>query len=360
MILQGTSPALDNALDSCRLVPGLDYGAGLRGNSMGYPGPDPQPLKRPGKVRMAVLGDSFAVGPVVPFADNYVTLLERHLPATEVLNFGVSGAGPREYAYLLKRDVLRFQPDLVLVSIFVTNDVMEVLPTPRRLDPRQHCLYWLCRRCLRRATAVSWTDPAGSDALLAHRIATGTLSPESFAEIEAYRLAVCQVPAPSGVEKKWQCALQDLEAVIKLCRREKTGVAFVLIPDEAQADPSSLDLVRQGADLEVERLDLQLPQRRLREFCRRQGVPCLDLLPAFAGRTGLYVQRNTHWNREGNHLAAREIAQWLGATGIAGISPPASSRQPPAPENTVPNPGYSARETLQDRLPQTAAPSPPP
>jgi hypothetical protein len=328
-VLQGGAPALDNALNSCRLVPGLDYGAGLRGNRFGYPGPDPEPTKRPDVLRIAALGDSFAVGPVVPFADNYVTLLEARLPGTEVLNFGVSGAGPREYAYILGRDVVRFHPDLVLVSVFVTNDVVEILPTPRRLDPRQHCLYWLARHCL--CTPTPCENQPGSEALLAHRIATGTLSPESFAEIETYRLSVCQFPVPKGVEKKWQRALQDLTALIKLCRGQEIRVAFVLIPDEAQVDPSSFEIVRRAGVLDVQHLDIELPQRRFREFCRQQGVPCLDLLPAFAGKTGLYVQRNTHWNRAGNHLAAQEIARWLSATGLAGVTPPASSRRPPVP-----------------------------
>jgi hypothetical protein len=329
--LQGTSPLLDNALDTCRLLPGLDYGAGLRGNNLGYPGPNFVPVKSPNVARIAALGDSFAVGPVVPFADNYLTLLQGLLPETEVLNFGVSGAGPREYAYILKRDVLRFHPDLVLVSLFVTNDVVEILPAPRRLDPRQHCLYWFARRCFRAASRTPRPEVLDPDGLLAHRIATGTLSPESFAQIEEIRLAVCQVPPPSGIEKKWQRALDDLDDLIRLCRTHEIRVAFVLIPDEAQADPSSREIVRRHAHLEVERLDLSQPQRRFREFCAHRGVPCLDLLPAFAGKTGLYLQRNTHWNRAGNHLAAREIAQWLSNTELAGLTRLASSRQPPAP-----------------------------
>src|SRR6516164_4575775 len=83
----GTSLVLSDTLDACRLTPGQDYGGGLRGNALGYP------------------------GPVVPFADNYLTVLAASLPDGEVYNFGVSGAGPREYQAILQRDVWTFQPD---------------------------------------------------------------------------------------------------------------------------------------------------------------------------------------------------------------------------------------------------------
>ena len=52
-------------------------GAGLRGNGLGYSGHEFQQEKRPGVLRIAALGDSFALGPAVPFAANYLTLLER-------------------------------------------------------------------------------------------------------------------------------------------------------------------------------------------------------------------------------------------------------------------------------------------
>src|SRR5262249_57858134 len=95
---------------------------------------------------VAALGDSFAVGPAVPFAENYLTLLETRMRAIEVYNFGVSGCGPREYLVVLRGDVWTYQPDLVLVSIFVGNDITEALPTPRYLDPRGHSLFLFATR----------------------------------------------------------------------------------------------------------------------------------------------------------------------------------------------------------------------
>ena len=94
--LGGGSLLVSSTLDAHRLTPGRDYGDGLRGNSLGYPGREFRCAKGQGVCRIAALGDSFALGPAVPFTDNYLTQLEKTLPGVEVYNFGVSGAGPGE------------------------------------------------------------------------------------------------------------------------------------------------------------------------------------------------------------------------------------------------------------------------
>ncbi len=299
---------LSSTLDAHRLRPGQDYGAGLRGNALGYPGPTIAPEKAPGSLRIAALGDSFAVGPAVPFAENYLTLLQKALPGAEVCNFGVSGAGPREYRAVLARDVWPLRPDLVLVCVFVGNDITEALPTPRYLDPRGHALYLLCQRgwllaCERRR------QPASGP--IADRLGTSPLSEQTFRAIEARRLAVCLTPPAAGLEAKWRRALGHLNCLIADCRRHGVPVAFVLIPDEFQVNSAVLDNALRDAKMERATCDLDLPQRRLRAFCAARAVPCLDLLPAFRQATDTYAPRDTHWNVRGNRLAAAEIANWL-------------------------------------------------
>lgn len=298
----------DNALATVRLIPGLDYGGGLRGNRLGYPGRDWTTDKPPGVFRIAVLGDSHLVGPVVPFADNFLTLLEQSLPQSEVLNFGVSGTGPREYRQILRQDVWPFRPDLVLVCVFVTNDVTDQLPTPRHFDPRQHALY--CLLTGGRPKPIDST-PELAAAAFAERLRAGTLAGESFCEVEAQRLAVCLDPEPPGLDKKWRRCLDDLDGLLADCRGHQAPAVFVLIPDQGQADPQARQDVFRSGVLDPARFDLDRPQRRFMAFCDERGVPCLDLLPAFCDRAGLYQPRNTHWNIAGHHRAAERLAAWL-------------------------------------------------
>jgi len=304
------SPFVVNAaVEGYRLSPGRDYGAGLRGNALGYPGPEFQHDKRPGVYRIAALGDSFAIGPAVPFADNYLTLLERSVPRVEVYNFGVSGTGPREYLSILRRDVWTFQPDLVLVSVFVGNDITESLATPRHLDPRQHALYLLCQRSWR----LWWGSGHGdrTEAGAFDRCKTPALAPEAFHEIEARRLAVCLRPVPASVEKKWQRVLAYLEGIIGDCRQHGVPLAVVLIPDEFQVNPRVLADALADAGVGTGAVDVGLPQGRLRGFFLQRHVPCLDLLDAFAQARDTYAPCDTHWNICGNQLAAEQLRKWL-------------------------------------------------
>jgi hypothetical protein len=305
----GVSPLIEDTMDAYRLTPGYAYGSGLRGNALGYPGRDFQLDKEPGRFRVAALGDSFAVGPAVPYADNYLNLLEAEHPGTEVYNFGVSGIGPREYLTILRRDVWRYRPDLVLLSIFVGNDITESMATPRHLDPRQSATYLLLTRGWRLVRA-RW---AGSEPIAgAGEQACPTGLPEStFFEIESRRLEVClRLPTPA-LEKKWKSALVYLSEVAAECRRHHVPLGTVLIPDEFQVNSAVLAQALKCRGLERDNVDLKMPQRRLLDFFADQAVPCLDLMPAFATEVDTYAPRDTHWNVQGNHLAARRIRQWL-------------------------------------------------
>jgi len=319
----GQSWLLQNSLDSYRLQPGRDYGAGLRGNALGFPGPEFERQKRQGVLRIAALGDSFAVGPAVAFEDNYLTLLGKALPHAEVYNIGVSGTGPREYRLLLSQHVWEYNPDLVLVSIFVGNDVTEWLATPRQMDPRQSALYAFLHRGWRMLRERSRQIPSNAEP--ADRFRSEGLSPETFCEIEGRRLAICLAERLPGLEQKWQRALGYLEQMIEDCRGRQVPIAIVLIPDEFQVNPGVLAEALDAARLSRSDVDLALPQRRLRAFCADRDVPCLDLLPIFAGKTDTYAPRDTHWNKQGNYLAARSLAAW------PVINQLASSPRPPAP-----------------------------
>ena len=61
----------------------------------------------------------------MPHALHYTTLAEGLLGGVEVYNAAVINAGPREYRRLLETDVLPLAPKLVVVSLFVGNDLAQ-------------------------------------------------------------------------------------------------------------------------------------------------------------------------------------------------------------------------------------------
>lgn len=303
--VRGRSPLVENSVDAQLLVPGRDYGRGLHGNALGFPGPDFPLSRRPNVARVAVLGDSFAVGPAAPYEDNFLVRTEREIEGVEILNFGVSGTGPREYLTVLRRHVWAFEPDVVVVCFFIGNDVTETLATPRHLNPRQSQVLLFLQRAYLAATRSSALPGLGA--------AAATMSDETFASVEARRLEVCLRAPQAGLEKKWRAALGYLDAIGAECRDRRAILSIVLIPDEFQTNPSVLRQASMRAGRTTVQLDLEAPQRKLKAFCAERGWPCLDLLPALRGKSDAYAPRDTHWNSEGNRLAARELTPWLAA-----------------------------------------------
>src|SRR5581483_7407084 len=71
---------------------------------------------------VASIGDSFSYG-VVPHAFHFTTVAEEALPGVQIYNMGYPGLGPTDYLYLLQRRALPLQPDLIVVNLFVGNDI---------------------------------------------------------------------------------------------------------------------------------------------------------------------------------------------------------------------------------------------
>ena len=119
------------------LVPGKqgwyrkEGNAYIRINSHGYRGPDFSVEKPDNVIRIAVLGDSMVEARQVNFADTAWQRLEKLVPTCsdlsgkrlQVLNFGVGGYGTTQELLTLRRDVLRFQPDIVLLVVAAFNDI---------------------------------------------------------------------------------------------------------------------------------------------------------------------------------------------------------------------------------------------
>ena len=104
----------------------------LRTNRFGFRGADWSEQPASDRMRIAVLGDSFV--DFSNLADEHVltSVIEEHLAAcpalannrAEVLNFGVSGYGTAQQYLMLQQQVASFRPNLVLLALYVGNDVM--------------------------------------------------------------------------------------------------------------------------------------------------------------------------------------------------------------------------------------------
>jgi lysophospholipase L1-like esterase len=116
--------------DVCVRLRSSEYDQVLRTNDRGFVGPDVAASKPPGEFRIVVLGDSYTAGGQVPYEQNYTALLEQRLHASgygqvRVVNAGIGGCGTFCQAGVLRENVAFMQPDLVIVSVFLGNNIVE-------------------------------------------------------------------------------------------------------------------------------------------------------------------------------------------------------------------------------------------
>lgn len=315
------------ALAAARPVPGT-FHFGERLQSGGY---FDDPFEAPDSDThvVAVLADSFGLG-VVPRDDHFVQRTEDALRAStdaetaarrvRLHNFGIPGIGLAEHAIILEEEALGFDPVLVVLCVFVGNDIHE---GNRFGDPERRRRYalqeWVIFGLVARVSAWFEVDARDRRSLsslgrspgAAGAVATAldpeqaTLSPARFRAIERHRFGLLHRDDPA-MRRAWFHFFAGLEWF-----HERLGprLLVVLIPDEFQVNDA---LFRELSDAEglagvVERAG---PQRRILEFCEHAGIDCLDLLPVLrraerGGRT--YQLRDTHWNARGNAVVATEL-----------------------------------------------------
>ncbi|MDJ0847490.1 MAG: hypothetical protein QNK04_03810 [Myxococcota bacterium] len=340
LLASGSDPV--RRMDALRLSPGEPY-FGFPANSGGYY--DVEFTRGgPNTLVVAVLADSFGVG-VVPYRFNFVTVAEDLLrerlghryERIELQNFAVSGVGLNEQAFLLEREVLRWRPDRVVLTVFVGNDI-HVDPRFGETEARDRrsllrwriwgvpgSLWLLAKEGARAtpATGMARSGEAAPEHVRDPARESPTYRPETFLRLESRRFEVCDPDSPD-TEAAYQALFRGLAHF-----HERLGdrLLVLVVPDEFQVnDALHAELVARAPQRAAWPRDR--PQQRIAGFCRRQGIACLDLLPALRHaerRARTYHLRDTHWNARGNAVAGRALAGALAEGLGAATSPPAAS-----------------------------------
>jgi hypothetical protein len=330
---------------------GLAY---VRISSAGLRDVEHAAAKPPGRLRIAVLGDSCAEALQVPLEQTFWKLLERQLascPATrgraiEALDFGVAGYGTAQELLTLRHQVWRFQPDVVLLAFYPGNDVRNNA-RPLEQDPLRP--YFTLGADGSLALDDAFRAAAG------YRLRQGLAGQLAYAAYDRLRLlqlakqgkgvvdgwigaakartkeegeALQELGLDNAVyspprNQDWRAAWNVTEAMIAAMRDEAAdhrvpfGVVVLTTGMQVHPDPAVRAAFMRKLGVE----DLFYPGRRLEGFGRKGGIPVLDLGPplrqlAVEEHVYLHGSANTapgegHWNKRGHAAAAPLIAGWL-------------------------------------------------
>lgn len=320
------------------------------------------------RLRVLILGDSFMAS--LSGADLVDSLYALLAPAgVHILNSATAGAGPVEYVAALRRQGARFRPDVVLLSYYVGNDLLDVgcdgdldaqlLATRspalwkrtyvaqfvrERVQARYPgqvlfeglapgLRWWVAavearRRAAEPAAAPSPGDPSTAqdvdyaameaagvprediEAAKAGRlnpwiVSLGVYYPDYFRDALLVRSACA--------EQAWEDTKRTLDLILDEAAALDAEVLPVIFPHTLQVSRAHYALYRAWKiNLNDEMLETERPQQLLREYFRSHGLEPLDLLHPFRGHSeALYWEHDEHLNQLGQRFSAGLIAEAL-------------------------------------------------
>lgn len=304
-------------------------------------------LEKPdGVFRILVLGDSNAEAMPVPLEKSFPRILEEELNRgqpvrVEVINTGVSNYGTASQLLSLRRDGVRYKPDLVLLAftpatnVFVNSPELEKTLTPvygadgsiERVRPPFGKTGILARskayRYLRRLLLVQ--HPRLAELL----VRLGLVKARAAARFQHNNIPAYYFvyTTPDAV---WQKAWSHTERLLNDLHEEVRRIGARLVV----AILSSRDEVyREWWEEEFQaypkmrriQWDLDAPRQRIASLCEAKGIPYLALAPILRGaRNGepLHFRYDGHLTPAGNERVAREMAEFILARGL--VRPPAA------------------------------------
>ena len=277
-----------------------------------------------GTTRIMVLGDSFTVGANVETEEAYSKQLEIILAAesdapVEVINTGVGGWSAYQYAEYYENSGRAFDPDLVIVGLFVGNDTYverfafeDTLTAVRgrrisreaaakRLIRLKVLLYknsHLARLIMNIGVAINedFTRKSCDDFI------------SNYLYIQDSRLPnhLLRTPETDDLAKR---NIAELARIKQMTDADGDRLLVVIIPDENQINKKLQEQLIPAA--EMDKYDFNLPQSLLTQLLYEQGIEYLDLQSDFANDPRCLYMNDTHWTPEGHRLAAEKIAEKL-------------------------------------------------
>ncbi len=278
--------------------------------------------KKPDTYRILGLADSFGVAGQ---ESNYHYFLESFLKdkgiKVELINYSVREYGLFEELTLLRRFAASYHPDLVLHGVCVGNDLDMLygrLMEYKNISIRVKNPLWFSQTS--NFSLLEWLYRYIKYRFECRRLqneyeknkSIDSFSEERFLEIGYKRMAICSLQKNQASRR--QKVIQLLDEIRNEAARIKATYIMVIHPDQFQVEQDLQNQIITKYKAKKEDYDFKLPQEFLKNYCRSRGILYIDLLPVFISgglKGGLYLKRDTHYNTNGNKLAAKAVYEFL-------------------------------------------------
>jgi hypothetical protein len=285
--------------------------------------------KPAGTFRILVMGDSFMEAVQVPFESSFPSLLEAGLLGKssrkiEVINAGVSGWGTDDALRYLTMYGLRYQPDLVLITMTLHNDISDNLRQDwHRLEgdtlatQARAPMPWFAYQKVRLKAFLSTRFQLYQ---LWRRVRHGKEIRQGGRQLASHVVQLFSTPSPEKITKGVELTDLLLHQVKRETEAAGGRMAVVFLPLKYQLSDSVWTDFVKSSELPADSLDIGKPQALIKPVIDTLGVPLVDLLPSFRQWVAdtsapLYLEWDGHWNEAGHRLAATATVDGLIAAG---------------------------------------------
>ncbi|MGH9307807.1 MAG: SGNH/GDSL hydrolase family protein [Vicinamibacterales bacterium] len=279
--------------------------------------------KGPNERRIVILGDSIVLSVQVSFGQTFGELLETTLNERSrgvryrVVNAGVQGYGPIEEMLAFRRLAHTFQPDVVLMVVFVANDAEEAYGSRSKLDPDaqqtaaaiSESLLTRLRRLVRRSMVLQIVRLRVNAATARFRTFT---PPEPPAQSYAAEM-------PPRVAEGLTIARDAFQTIAEDAGQLGARSALVLMPARFQVDEGDYGRLRDIIKDAGGELVRDAASVRFDEALSDLPLPRFDVLPAFRRALPgphLFFQTTVHLTPRGHRVVADALADFLAREGL--------------------------------------------
>lgn len=314
-----------------RARPNMPINHGLTTNNFGFNDIDHAVEPKTGSSRVAIVGDSFVFGEVA--RNNNFTFVLQDIAKQEgvdleVMNMGIAAAGPKNYLALVKNDVAASNAKLVVVCVFIGNDITQSHPdfkTSVWLNATRETLVkpysvgasWEYSYIYRTIRSLRRVVRERLD-----KTPRESFTRENFMEIEWQRALIYKKDMSGFIRDSFDGTIHILEEMSQEVKRQNKQFLVIMAPDEVQISSDIQHYLKTHYQLDTRENDFGQPQAILNQELKNRGIAVLDLLPFFQNAKGnddLYKQYNTHWNDDGNRVAAEAIWHYLSENILGGL-----------------------------------------
>ena len=307
--------------------------------------------KQAGTQRVVFMGDSGTFGSGVPFEKSFPFVFQEALgrlaplERIEVINAGRRGLSTVGEIHLLKDDLLRLQPDVVVLGVFMANDInfnlahagveelsvinTAILKTFDSLRRHSALCHFLYLRFLVLNTRYKIVERAGPREAQWIPVEYRLIDPHGLSLVNYLHgeIASYWVPFSPLIRQAFSVLESALKEFVDLSKQHHFTPIAVIIPTSSslagrlsmQTFPDALaDLRRDGFDIKESDLDVAAPTREVLALCQKLLLSCIDPTNKLANTLGQesFLLHDDHLSISGHKLVGELVAEKFQRMGL--------------------------------------------